>query len=115
MRFKNMLSPSSINLYNQCPRKYYYSYIEKLPTKPNIYLVRGKIVHSILEEFFNLGTELFEEDMYEDKLLVWILHLFKKHWTNNLDKIKELTEKEEAEFYEHDTKVMLLNWTTSFS
>ena len=42
-------SPSSIITYRQCPRKYYYHYIENLPTKPSIHTIRGKIVHSVLQ------------------------------------------------------------------
>ncbi len=110
---KKMLSPSSINLYRQCPQKYYYAYIQKLPARPNIHLIRGGIVHSILEEFFDLEAGLLEGD-YKDKLVVWMLHLFKKHWNNKIAQIQNLAGSD-AEFYEQDTKMMLLNWLSSFS
>jgi len=37
------LSPTSINLFNKCPRGYFYQYIAKLPVVPNIHLVKGGI------------------------------------------------------------------------
>ena len=46
-------SPSSINTHKQCPRKYWYSYVARLPSKPSIHLVRGTIVHAVLEKFFD--------------------------------------------------------------
>lgn len=46
------LSASKVDLYNNCPRKYYYQYITKpikfIDTQP---LVFGNIVHKLLEEF----------------------------------------------------------------
>jgi len=45
-------SPSSINTYNQCPRKYFYTYIAKIPTKGNVHTIKGNVVHSVLEDFF---------------------------------------------------------------
>ena len=46
------LSPSKINCFLQCPRQFYYKYIEKLPDKLTLHLFRGTIVHEILEDIF---------------------------------------------------------------
>ena len=46
-----MQSPTSINTYLQCPRKYYYKYIAKLPTKENANMLMGTITHKVLAEF----------------------------------------------------------------
>ena len=48
---KRIQSPSSINMYKRCPRKYYLHYILKKPIKPNIHLFRGSTVHSTIEIF----------------------------------------------------------------
>ena len=56
---KRVESPSSINTFLQCNRKYYYQYIEKLPTKPSIHTVRGNIAHSTLENFYALDVSSF--------------------------------------------------------
>jgi len=45
------LSFSSIETFNQCPRKYYYNYILKLPKKERPWLVLGTFVHLSLEKF----------------------------------------------------------------
>jgi len=48
---KLYLSPSSVKTYEQCPRKYYYNYIKKLPKKEMIHLHLGTFCHDILEKF----------------------------------------------------------------
>ena len=47
----NYLSPTAINTYLSCPRKFFLRYIRKLKTKPSIYLIRGSIVHRVIERF----------------------------------------------------------------
>lgn len=48
---KLYLSPSSVKTYEQCPRKYYYNYIKKLPKKEMIHLHLGTFCHDVLEQF----------------------------------------------------------------
>lgn len=48
---KLVLSVSRGKIYKDCPRKYYYTYIEKLPRKEWDHFDLGGLVHSILEEF----------------------------------------------------------------
>lgn len=48
---KLYLSPSSVKTYEQCPRKYYYNYIEKLPKKDFTHLHLGSFCHDVLEQF----------------------------------------------------------------
>ena len=64
---KRVESPSSINTFKQCKRKYYYQYIEKLPTLPNIHQVRGNIAHSVLEDFFDTEISEFTTENYKLK------------------------------------------------
>lgn len=47
------LSPSAIACYYDCQRKFFYRHIKKLPEKTTPQLVRGKITHKVLENFFN--------------------------------------------------------------
>jgi len=54
------LSASRVGTYEQCPRKYYYRYVEKLPTKEWSHLTLGTYVHRVLELFHarhNRGKE----------------------------------------------------------
>lgn len=45
------LSASSTKTFEQCPRKYYYTYIEKLPKKSWAHLKLGTFCHRVLELF----------------------------------------------------------------
>lgn len=51
------LSPSSMALYDDCPKKWMYRYIEKLPDPPGISAVMGSFVHSVLEHLMQLPPE----------------------------------------------------------
>ncbi len=62
------LSPSSIITYMRCPREFYYSYIKRLPTPLNIHLIKGTLVHTVLEKFFGKhfrpDFEVFSEELF---------------------------------------------------
>jgi len=45
------LSASSVKTYDQCPRKYYYTYIEKAPRKQWTHFDLGNLCHKTLEIF----------------------------------------------------------------
>lgn len=45
------VSVSSTKTFEQCPRKYYYTYLEKLPKKDWGHLTLGKFCHKVLELF----------------------------------------------------------------
>jgi len=75
------ISPSSVNTYFKCPRSYFYNYIAKLKTKPSIHLVKGTIVHSVLEDFFRGYKNDMEQHM---------LTLFSKRWEKSEQSIKDL-------------------------
>jgi len=104
-------SPSSINTYKQCPRRYFYRYIEKLPSKPSIYLIRGKIVHSVLEDFFDIDESITTVD----DLRVRLFWLLEKKWVENREELKslELGDTKLNEYYE-ETKRTMQNWFSRF-
>ncbi len=109
-------SPSSINTYKQCPRKYYYQYVLKLEKKiPSIHLQRGKIVHSALEDFFKVDISNIDSKHYEFELKVILINLFKQKWNENQEELKkiELTE-DQLKFYYEETLSMLNNWYNNF-
>ncbi len=107
-----MHSPSSILDYKQCPRKFFYKYILRLPTKPNIHLVRGGIVHSVLEKFFDLSLEVIQTAGFHKPLL----SLFKREWqARHHDLLKLSLAPEEHTFYFEDSSLMLINWANQFS
>lgn len=50
---KLKLSPSSIKLYTECARKWFYRYVEHLAQKDSEHLRLGTFVHAVLEDFHN--------------------------------------------------------------
>lgn len=112
---KRVQSPSSINTYRQCPRKYYYVYIESLPTKPSIHLVRGKIVHHVLEEFFNADLSPITFDNYKAQLRQRMQSLFLSTWQGSSTELREFAlTSDQEKFYFSETMLMLFNWLEQF-
>lgn len=109
---KRVQSPSSINTYKQCPRKYFYQYIEKLTTLPNIHLVRGNIAHSVLEDFYDIT--LPEKDyqiFFKNAVQKLLLH----HWRKAELRLNSLNlTEDQLKFYFEETILMLMNWVNHF-
>ncbi len=74
-------SYSQIDAYMQCPLKYYYMYVLKIPPKPNAALSFGTTVHNALRDFYTLlknsqeGLGFSDVPSKED-----LLDAFEKHW-----------------------------------
>jgi len=106
MNIKNHLSPSSINLFRQCPLKWFKKYKQKQPTLPNIHLVRGKIVHEILEGFYNIPG--FLTLLKTQKLLPAMKQMLSSEWLSRRKELNEL-EMDEAElqnYYSETLKII---------
>ncbi len=104
-------SPSSINTYKQCPRKYFYQYIQKLPTRPSIHLIRGSIAHTVLEKFWETDAEHIGKENFMEELTYLMKGLFIACWNKEQQKLARLgLPKEELEYYKEETVVMLANW-----
>jgi len=112
---KRVQSASSINTYKQCPRKYYYQYIENRPTSPSIHTVRGNVVHEVLDEFFDTDVSGVTKEHCRPPLQGRIIELLVKHWAAfkpEFDKVG-VNPVENAQFKE-ETVVMLMNWLNHF-
>ena len=108
-------SASSINIYKQCPRRYYYSYIEQISVLPNIYCVRGNAVHSTLEEFFKMDVKGISKENYEFELAIIAHEIFKKEWTKKKRELMQLKlSKPKLEFFKKESQDMLNNWLRRF-
>ena len=109
-------SPSSINTLKKCPRKYYYSYIEKIKGLPNIHQVRGNIVHSVLEKFFDLDVSNLDMNNFEPELVHNVQKLMMQEWSAAEEKLKTLDlDSVKRRFYFEESTLMLLNWLAQFS
>ncbi|MFH2106537.1 MAG: PD-(D/E)XK nuclease family protein [Candidatus Micrarchaeota archaeon] len=107
-------SSSSLLTWRQCPRKYYYQYIEGIKPEANIYLIRGKIAHSVLEKFYEIELENASGFVFD---LLWnrIEHLFKLEWKENEGELNKLNlgEKKVQEYFQ-ETNQMLYRWFLRF-
>lgn len=73
------LSPSACSTYLQCPLKFKYEKIDKIPTKPSEAMLRGRLVHGIIEHLMrrpplerdhdaarSLATELWKNEYAQE-------------------------------------------------
>ena len=112
---KRVESASSINTFLQCNRRYYYQYVEKLPTKPSIHTVRGNIAHSTLEEFYNLDFTNFTSENYRKQFKLSMQKMFMEQWGKYKTELKGLNlTSQELAFYFEETLFMVLNWCEHF-
>jgi DNA helicase-2/ATP-dependent DNA helicase PcrA len=76
------VSYSQLNTYEDCPKKYKYSYVLRVPSKPHASLSFGSTIHNTLKDFYSLlkdskeGFEGIVEKPTEEKLL----ELYDMHW-----------------------------------
>lgn len=108
-------SASSINTYNQCPRKYYYSYKTEIPKTETIYTLTGKAVHGSLEKFFELPTTVLTQENYRQILQHHLLNLFNESWTKSLTELLKLENDKELirKFYQ-ESMYMLNNFINDY-
>lgn len=108
-------SSSSINTFRQCPRKYYYTYKLKLPTKDSIATITGKAVHDALEKFFKIDLNEINQDKFEIEVEHYLLKLFHDNWVEAVPKLLALKiDKDQIVQYYSDSQYMLSNFLTKF-
>ena len=113
---KRVESPSSLNTFLQCQRKYYYQYIENLPTKESIHTIRGTIAHAVLEKFYSLDVLSFSPEDYARQFSTAVQEIFLQEWEARAEELFALqVPSEELQRYFEDTLFMLLNWCTHFT
>lgn len=113
---KRCQSPSSINTYKQCPRKYYYQYILRLKTSPSIHTVRGNVVHSVLEDFFDLSLKGLSKDNFQQFFHQQSTRLLVHHWRDAEPKLEQLDlDQHELTHYFEESNLMLINWVNKLS
>ena len=82
---RDYISYNQIHLYQSCPQKYFFSYIEEIKTPINEKVFLGILFHSVLEYYFNkkiknqnVDEEMVKSDFLEkyesfqnDKEIIW--------------------------------------------
>ncbi|MGM5482471.1 MAG: RecB family exonuclease [Nanobdellota archaeon] len=108
-------SSSSINTYRQCPRKYYYSYIRRLPQKPSIHLIRGKIAHEVVEDFFKINIDSLTDNCFEFNFKIIVQDRLLNLWNEAKQDLAALDMgSSELNNYFEETKNMLFYWLEDF-
>jgi DNA helicase-2/ATP-dependent DNA helicase PcrA len=78
------VSYSQLNTYEDCPKKYKYSYILRVPSKPHASLSFGTSIHNTLKDFYSLHKDAMEgltgivEEPDKEKLL----ELYDSNWVS---------------------------------
>ena len=90
---KLRLSPSSINSFHYCPKKWYEVYVEQVEQGDTIHTIRGKAVHKACEDIFN--KDFMETLPYTVAEAVPILKekiqfIFDNEWNNYDSDLKTL-------------------------
>ena len=111
---KRWLTPTAINTFINCPRKFFNRYISKIKHAPNIYLIRGGAVHRAIEQFYKL--RLNQCRAYDVPELKKLLHgIFRCEWKSRektLDRLG-LTASDQS-FFLNDSLKMLDNFIDGF-
>ena len=107
------LSPTAINTYMRCPRKYYLKYIKRLKDKPNIYLYRGSAVHKTIARFHKLDLTGFKS--HKD-MQVSLVGIFKENWERLAPQINGLNLPEDRvdQFFQ-ESQEMLRGWVVRYT
>ena len=104
-------SPSSILTYKQCPRKYFYRYIERLPGPKSIHLIRGSVVHKVLEDVYEIDLSQVPDDGFFHSLKIVLQEMFRKEWFASAKELGELgLSPEELETYFEESQLMVDNF-----
>lgn len=95
MKLPRPLSHSSISLYNECPQKYKFKYVDKIPEKPRHFFSFGQSVHTALEFFYGVKTPAAPS--LEDVL---------KHYRENWVSAGYKDERQETEYFEQGRGIL---------
>jgi len=98
------ISPSSINTYRKCPRRWFHEYILALQGPQTIALVRGNVVHYVLEEMFKQRFVPTGE-AFRPHMMNKAQKLFDKKWNEDVPSLN--LPKEEHDINYEESKYMI--------
>jgi CRISPR/Cas system-associated exonuclease Cas4 (RecB family) len=108
---ERILSPTSINTYLNCPRKFYLQYIQRVKSRPTIHLIRGQIVHRTLNTFHKNHPQILPGTPI-GSIRSELLTTFNQRWDRARDQLSRLNVSlEEQEQFRQESEKMLLNYS----
>lgn len=95
MKLPRPLSHSSISLYTECPQKYKFKYVDKIPEKPRHFFSFGQSVHLALEYFYGVKEPKAPslEDLLKNYREIWVRGGYKD-------------DAQEAEYFEEGRRIL---------
>ena len=100
------LSPSAVSEYENCPQQYKYRKIDKLPEPPSLDAERGTLVHTILQDLFEIPAP--------DRTPEAAIDLLPSRWSAQLESKPELLEMVSTEMEWLDRASALLSTYFTF-
>lgn len=88
------LSFSKASSFNDCEKKFSFSYIEKVRTKSGIHAAVGTFVHEVIEDFFNQKNFLELLVLHDDKELGYLTEIYERNWKKHSSMLTKLYEEE---------------------
>ena len=74
-----VLSVSALNLYLECPRKFYFEYVLRIPSARRTYFGFGNAIHSALEQFFTWHVAEHKVNGTAEDLIAYYRKYLKKN------------------------------------
>ncbi len=106
------ISPSSINTFSQCPRKWFFDYIKARTSKQTIHLIRGNVVHKVLEDIFK--TRYFPSgEAFRISMMKKSLSIFEGYWKEDFKDFEFDDDTQNKIFYD-ESKIMVERFITKF-
>jgi hypothetical protein len=108
------LTPTSINTFIKCPRRYYYIHVARFKKLPNIHLIRGMTVHKTIESFYKINLKQCQGfDFIDLKLIIY--NLFKQQWDKKKPLFSRITLTEtDQEFFFQASLNMLYHFVEEY-
>ena len=108
---KRILSPTAINTFLSCPRKFYLRYMRKLRTRQSVHLIRGHIVHKTIGIFHRNHPRIMSGTPI-GAVRKDLLAIFKDQWDRAFYRLSSLgLTQEEISYYHDDSEIMLLHFS----
>ena len=109
------LSYSKASSFENCERKFSFSYVEKIKTESGIHAAVGTFVHEIIEEFYNQDNFFDYIKIDSDRELAYLSKTFEKNWSKQKNTLQRLYNKEkktpvEYESLEEWVKTLIKNY-----
>ena len=95
---KPWYSPSRLKLFLECPRRYEFQHVQKLPTAPSPHIDLGSNVHAALRDWLRLspGERTWER----------LLELYRAAWRKNMPAFERRSREELREFGERGKRML---------